>query len=66
MCDKFNGVYAKKVIGGQTVEGERYIEPTVYIDVQDDILLKQEIFGPLLPIVTVSSVDDAIKFVNAR
>ena len=57
---------AKKVIGGQTVEGERYIEPTVYIDVQeDDILLKQEIFGPLLPIVTVSSVDDAIKFVNA-
>ena len=52
---------AKKVIGGQTVEGERYIEPTVYIDVhEDDILMKQEIFGPLLPIVTVSSVDDAI------
>ena len=58
---------AKKVIGGQTIEGERYIEPTVYIDVQeDDILMKQEIFGPLLPIVTVASVDDAIKFVNAK
>lgn len=28
--------------------------------------MKEEIFGPVLPIVTVSSVDEAIQFINDR
>lgn len=28
--------------------------------------MKEEIFGPLLPIITVSSVDEAIQFINDR
>lgn len=29
-------------------------------------LMQEEIFGPLLPIVTVSDMDDAIRFINDR
>jgi len=32
----------------------------------NDALMKGEIFGPLLPIVTVNSVDEAINFINER
>lgn len=28
--------------------------------------MKEEIFGPLLPIITVSGVDEAIRFINER
>ena len=28
--------------------------------------MKEEIFGPLLPIITVSGVDEAIQFINER
>ncbi|OXB52778.1 UNVERIFIED_CONTAM: hypothetical protein H355_007003 [Colinus virginianus] len=54
-------------IGGQTDEKERYIAPTVLVDVQeDDPVMREEIFGPVLPIVTVTSEEDAITFINAR
>lgn len=29
-------------------------------------VMKEEIFGPLLPIITVSGVDEAIQFINDR
>ncbi|XP_021257787.1 NADH dehydrogenase [ubiquinone] iron-sulfur protein 8, mitochondrial isoform X1 [Numida meleagris] len=55
------------VIGGQTDEKERYIAPTVLVDVQeDDPVMREEIFGPVLPILTVTSEEDAITFINAR
>ncbi|XP_009705495.1 PREDICTED: aldehyde dehydrogenase family 3 member B1-like, partial [Cariama cristata] len=54
-------------IGGQTDPETRYIAPTVLVDVQqDDPIMQEEIFGPILPILTVASVDDAIAFINAR
>ncbi|XP_069660393.1 aldehyde dehydrogenase family 3 member B1-like isoform X4 [Haliaeetus albicilla] len=54
-------------IGGQTDAEERYIAPTVLVEVQqDDPVMQEEIFGPILPILTVASVDDAIAFINAR
>ncbi|XP_049676304.1 aldehyde dehydrogenase family 3 member B1-like isoform X2 [Accipiter gentilis] len=41
--------------------------PTVLVEVQqDDPIMQEEIFGPILPILTVASVDDAIAFINAR
>ncbi|KAM6068532.1 aldehyde dehydrogenase family 3 member B1-like [Theristicus caerulescens] len=54
-------------IGGQTDAEARYIAPTVLVDVQqDDPIMQEEIFGPILPILTVASVDDAIAFINTR
>ncbi|XP_050813107.1 aldehyde dehydrogenase family 3 member B1 [Gopherus flavomarginatus] len=54
-------------IGGQTDERERYIAPTVLADVQpSEPAMQEEIFGPVLPIVTVPNVDEAIAFINRR
>ncbi|KAF8961613.1 NADP-aldehyde dehydrogenase [Flammula alnicola] len=43
--------------GGKLVQGERFMEPTVVVDFI-------EIFGPILPIVSVENVDEAIDYVN--
>lgn len=54
-------------IGGQTDADERYIEPTILIDVKaSDAIMQDEIFGPILPIVNVENAYDAIKFINSR
>ncbi len=43
------------------------LPPTLVFDVQDDMwIMQEEIFGPLLPIVTYRDLDEAIAFVNAR
>ena len=33
---------------------------------EDSTLMTQEIFGPVLPVMTVASCDEAISFVNAN
>lgn len=54
-------------VGGDTDESECYIAPTVLRDVQPESkVMQEEIFGPLLPIVTVSGLDEAISFINQR
>ena len=43
------------------------IQPTVVVDPDpDEPLMTDEIFGPILPVVTVQSLDEAISFVNSR
>jgi aldehyde dehydrogenase (NAD+) len=55
------------VIGGQTSAADRFISPTVLRDVDmDSRLMSEEIFGPLLPIVPVDNLDEAIKQVTSR
>ena len=55
------------VIGGQHSAADRYIAPTVLTDVKTDSrIMSEEIFGPLLPILPVSSLDEAITFVTER
>ncbi|XP_040826692.1 aldehyde dehydrogenase family 3 member B2-like isoform X2 [Ochotona curzoniae] len=54
-------------IGGQSDESQRYIAPTVLVDVQEaEPVMQEEIFGPILPIMTVGSLDEAIAFINRR
>lgn len=51
--------------GGKTDEGDLYMEPTILIDVTpSDPVMQDEIFGPILPIVTVNDIDEAIEIVN--
>ena len=55
------------VIGGECDLKTRYFAPTVLTDVDlGSPLMTEEIFGPLLPIVEVDSVDAAIAFVRDR
>ncbi len=54
------------VAGGRTDAATRYIAPTViHVDAQAQ-LMEEEIFGPVLPLVTVDSAEEAIGFINAR
>ncbi|XP_036918413.1 aldehyde dehydrogenase family 3 member B1 isoform X2 [Sturnira hondurensis] len=54
-------------IGGQSDGSDRYIAPTVLVDVQEtEPVMQEEIFGPILPIVNVRSLDEAIDFINRR
>ena len=53
--------------GGRVDAADRYIEPTLLGDVSlDSAVMTAEIFGPVLPVVTIKSVDEAIAFVNDR
>lgn len=55
------------VIGGQHDIDGRYVAPTILRNVQlDHPLMKDEIFGPLLPVISVRSMEEAIDFVNDR
>src|SRR5688572_7365068 len=54
-------------IGGERDEATRYLAPTVLRDVRPDSpVMQDEIFGPILPVLTVDSVEEAIDFVNER
>ena len=54
-------------IGGGSDATSISIQPTVVVDpAPGEPLMTDEIFGPILPIVTVGSLDEAIAFVNAR
>lgn len=45
----------------------RRFPPTLLLDVTDEMaVIQEEIFGPILPIVTYERLDDAIAYVNAR
>ncbi|XP_047246980.1 aldehyde dehydrogenase family 3 member A2-like isoform X3 [Girardinichthys multiradiatus] len=53
--------------GGDADEAQGYIGPTVLKNVTGESkVMQEEIFGPLLPIITVNSVDEAIHFINER
>jgi aldehyde dehydrogenase (NAD+) len=54
-------------LGGGSDAAALEIQPTVVVDpAVDEPLMTDEIFGPILPIVTVQSLDEAIDFVNSR
>jgi aldehyde dehydrogenase (NAD+) len=54
-------------VGGDHDDATRYIAPTVLRDVMPESpVMQEEIFGPLLPIVSVNDADEAIAFINGR
>jgi aldehyde dehydrogenase (NAD+) len=53
--------------GGTIDAATRKLAPTVVVDPDPSSpLMRDEIFGPILPVVTVEDLDEAITFVNAR
>ena len=55
------------VIGGQTRPEDKYIAPTVIDGVSwDSPVMEAEIFGPILPVLEYSDLNDAIAQINAR
>lgn len=57
---------ATVLTGGQTDADARKIAPTVLLDVHDDMAMQQtEIFGPVLPVMPYSDLDEVIGKINA-
>lgn len=57
----------KVVYGGQTNIATMQISPTVLDNVTaEDAVMQEEIFGPVLPILTYKSIDEAYRFVQQR
>jgi len=53
--------------GGQSDAESRYLAPTLLRNVSPDApVMTEEIFGPILPVLPVDDLDEAIAFVNAR
>ncbi|OBH09952.1 aldehyde dehydrogenase family protein [Mycobacterium sp. E3247] len=69
--DRISGYLAggdgKVIVGGKCDPSSLRIQPAVVVDPDPDgPLMQNEIFGPVLPVITVQSLDDAIRFVNSR
>ncbi|MBQ1097207.1 aldehyde dehydrogenase family protein [Streptomyces sp. b94] len=67
--DRLTGLLdsGRVVVGGGSDRTEKYLAPTVLADVAPEApVMREEIFGPILPIVTVPGLDEAIDFVNDR
>jgi aldehyde dehydrogenase (NAD+) len=55
----------KVFFGGESDESKLFIAPTLLQDVlPESPIMQQEIFGPLLPVLTYKSLDEAINFVR--
>jgi aldehyde dehydrogenase (NAD+) len=55
------------VVGGRVDADDRYIEPTLLDNVSvDSAVMREEIFGPVLPMIDIDSVEQAVEFINDR
>ena len=55
------------LVGGEIIESDRYIAPTIIDNVSLDApIMQEEIFGPILPIIEYKNLDEAIAIVNER
>lgn len=57
----------KVVLGGRTRSVDRYIEPTVLYPVSwEEAVIQDEIFGPILPILVYTEINDIIRKINEQ
>lgn len=51
--------------GGKHEQSTLYIQPTILTDISlEDAVMKEEIFGPILPVLSFSSMDEAVQIVQ--
>lgn len=55
------------VVGGKCDISDRYVAPTIIDSPSlESRIMKEEIFGPILPILEFESIDQVIGFINER
>jgi aldehyde dehydrogenase (NAD+) len=58
---------ATVAVGGELEESDLTVHPTLLTDVTPDMnILKEEIFAPLLPVMTYKDLDEVIAYIEAR
>ncbi|WAP51926.1 aldehyde dehydrogenase family protein [Arthrobacter sp. ATA002] len=67
--DRLHGLLDSGTVlaGGRGDRDALYLEPTILTDVSPESpVMQEEIFGPILPVLTVRDLDEAMSFINAR
>jgi aldehyde dehydrogenase (NAD+) len=67
--DRLKGLLASGEVyhGGRTDRSDRFIEPTILVNLDSGSpVMQEEVFGPILPVLEVESIAEAIAFINAR
>jgi aldehyde dehydrogenase (NAD+) len=58
---------ATVAVGGQLEESDLTVHPTLLTNVTPDMaILQEEIFGPVLPVMTYENLDDVIEYIEQR
>lgn len=58
---------AKIEVGGRTIADQNFIEPTLLTNVNDEMkVMQDEIFGPVLPVLTYRTKEEVINYVNSK
>jgi aldehyde dehydrogenase (NAD+) len=67
LCALFKDHQGTVVIGNVNAHIDKDLQPSVILNPSTDSpLMKDEIFGPIVPIITVKNIDEAIDFINNR
>ncbi|KAK7350920.1 hypothetical protein VNO77_09979 [Canavalia gladiata] len=57
----------KIVLGGQKDEKQLKIAPTIILDApEDSMVMQEEIFGPIMPIITVDNIEDSFNIIKSK
>jgi aldehyde dehydrogenase (NAD+) len=58
---------AKVAVGGTLEAADRTVHPTMLTDVTPDMqIMQEEIFGPIVPVLTYRNIDDVIDYISGR
>jgi aldehyde dehydrogenase (NAD+) len=58
---------AKVAVGGTLEQADRTIHPTMLTEVSPDMqIMQEEIFAPIVPVMTYKSIDEVIAYVSGR
>jgi aldehyde dehydrogenase (NAD+) len=58
---------AKIAVGGTLEQADRTIHPTLLTDVTPDMqIMQEEIFAPIVPVVTYKNIDEVIQHISSR
>lgn len=61
------GARAFKLVDGEFNDALRKFPPHVMLDVTEDMrIMQEEIFGPLLPVMTYRNLDDVVDYINGK
>ncbi|MCK9411591.1 MAG: aldehyde dehydrogenase [Prolixibacteraceae bacterium] len=59
--------HGKISYGGEVDVDQKFIAPTIIEDVRADFpIMQEEIFGPLLPVITFEKLDSVVEFINSN
>lgn len=56
--------HANVVFGGNTNASQKFIEPTIISSNINEKVMEQEVFGPILPLISYSKIEDCTKYIN--